>query len=191
VKTFFILKTEGGEFSLAFTKDEKTQMMAQYREWISKSQAVVLVEYNKMTQKDVDTIRAKARDAGGEMHIVKNTLFAKVLDEMGVKHGKMMEKTTLVGFAFNDAPAFAKVVNDSTKSEVFKVKGGLLGGKALTPAQVKSLSEMPPLPVLRAQMLGVLMAPASKLVRTLAEPGRSIAGVIKAHSEQATTPASA
>ena len=43
---------------MAFTKDEKTQMMAQYREWISKSQAVVLVEYNKMTQKDVDTIRA-------------------------------------------------------------------------------------------------------------------------------------
>ena len=174
---------------MAFTKDEKTQMMAQYREWISKSQAVVLVEYNKMTQKDVDTIRAKARDVGGEMHIVKNTLFAKVLDEMGVKHGKMMEKPTLVGFAFNDAPSFAKVVNDSAKSDVFKVKGGLLGGKALTPAQVKSLAEMPPLPVMRAQLLGVLMAPASKLVLTLAEPGRSIAGVIKAYSEQTSTPA--
>jgi large subunit ribosomal protein L10 len=183
-RLFYILKTEGGEFSLAFTKDEKTEMMAQYREWLSKSQAVVLVEYTKMTQKDVDAIRAKARDAGGEMHIVKNTLFAKVLDDMGIKHGKMLEKTTLVGFAFNDAPAFAKVVNDSTKSDVFKVKGGVLGGASLTPAQVKSLADMPPLPVMRAQLLGVLSAPASKLVRTLAEPGRSIAGVIKAYSEQ-------
>lgn len=176
---------------MAFTKNEKTEMMAQYREWLSKSQAVVLVEYAKMTQKDVDAIRAKARDAGGEMHIVKNTLFAKVLDDMGIQHGKMLEKTTMVGFAFNDAPAFAKVCNDATKSEVFKVKGGLLDGKALTPAQVKSLSEMPPLPVVRAQLLGVLSAPASKLVRTLAEPGRSIAGVIKAYSEQGTAPVAA
>jgi large subunit ribosomal protein L10 len=51
---------------------------------------------------------------------------------------------------------------------------------------VKSLADMPPLPVLRAQLLGVLLAPASKLVRTLAEPGRSIAGVLKAYSEQGT-----
>lgn len=177
---------------MAFTKDEKTKMMEEYRQWVSKSQAVVMVEYTKMTQKDVDGIRAKAREVGGEMHIVKNTLFAKVLDEMGIQHGKMLEKTTLVGFAFNDAPAFAKVVNDSSaKSEVFKVKGGLLDGKALTPAQVKSLADMPPLPVVRAQLLGVLSAPASKLVRTLAEPGRSIAGVIKAYSEQGTASAAA
>ena len=46
---------------------------------------------------------------------------------------------------------------------------------------------MPPLPVLRAQLLGVLLAPASKLVRTLNEPGRSLAGVIKAYAEKATS----
>ena len=177
---------------MAFTKDEKTEIMAQYREWLAKSQAVVLVEYAKMTQKDIDTLRAKARDVGGELHIVKNTLFAKVLDEMGVQYGKLFERTTLVGFAYSDAPALAKVVNDSTlKSEIFKVKGGLLGGKALNPAQVKSLAEMPPLPVMRARLLGVLSAPASKLVRTLAEPGRSIAGVIKARSEQEAAPTAA
>lgn len=171
---------------MAFTKDEKDQMMVQYRDWVSKSQAVFMIEYGKMTQKEADAFRAKARDAGGEMHVVKNTLFGKVLEELGIQHGQMLEKTTMVGFAFNDPPTFAKIVNESTvKSEVFKVKGGLMAGKALTPAQVKSLADMPPLPVMRAQLLGVLMAPASKLVRTLAEPGRSIAGVIKAYSEPA------
>ena len=174
---------------MAFTKEEKTEMMGQYRDWMKKSKAVFLIEFGKMTQKDVDAIRAKARDAGGEMHIVKNTLFAKVLDDLGIKHGKMLEKTTLVGFAFGEAPALAKVVNESTKSETFKVKGGLLDGRYMTPAQVKSLADMPPLPVLRAQLLGVLLAPASKLVRTLAEPGRSIAGVLKAYSEQGTAQA--
>jgi large subunit ribosomal protein L10 len=176
---------------LAFTKEQKTQMMAQYREWMSKSQAVFLVEYNKMNQKDVDAIRAKAREAGGEMHIVKNTLFAHVLDELGVQHGNLLEKTSLVGFSFGEPPALAKVVNESTKGETFKVKGGLMDGKAITSAQVKALADMPPLPVVRAQLLGVLLAPASKLVRTLAEPGRSVAGVIKAYSEKGEIAAAA
>jgi large subunit ribosomal protein L10 len=50
---------------------------------------------------------------------------------------------------------------------------------------VKSLSELPPLPVVRAQLLGTLQAPASKLVRTIAEPARSLAAVFKAYSEKA------
>jgi large subunit ribosomal protein L10 len=175
---------------LAFTKEEKTQMMAQYREWINKSQAVFMLEFSKMTQKEVDALRAKAREAGGEMHVVKNTLFTNVLQEMGLKPGTLLEKTSLVGFAFKEPPALAKVVSESTnKTEVFKVKGAFLGKNQLSAAQVKALADMPPLPVIRAQLLGVLQAPASKLVRTLAEPGRSIAGVIKAYSDQASAAA--
>jgi large subunit ribosomal protein L10 len=61
----------------------------------------------------------------------------------------------------------------------------------LNVAQVKSLASLPPLPVVRAQLLGVLQAPASKLVRTLAEPARQVAAVVKAYSEKnpATTAA--
>jgi large subunit ribosomal protein L10 len=54
---------------------------------------------------------------------------------------------------------------------------------------VKILSELPPLPVMRAQLLGVLQAPAGKLVRTIAEPARGLAGVIKAFSEKASVAA--
>jgi large subunit ribosomal protein L10 len=60
-----------------------------------------------------------------------------------------------------------------------------MGGKSLNAAQVKSLSELPPLPVMRAMLLGVLQAPAGKLVRTLAEPARGLAAVIKARTESA------
>ena len=56
--------------------------------------------------------------------------------------------------------------------EAVKIKGGFMGDESLSSAQVKSLANLPPLPVMRAQLLGVLQAPASKLVRTLAEPGR-------------------
>jgi large subunit ribosomal protein L10 len=176
---------------LAFTKDEKTQMMARYKEMVSKSSAVFLVEYAKMTQKDIDALRVKAREAGGEFHVVKNTLFDNMLTGMGIDATKLLDKTTLVGFAFNDAPSLAKVVTDAAKSEIFSVKGGLLGSSLMTPAQIKALADLPPLPVLRAQLLGVLLAPASKLVRTIAEPGRSLAGVINARAEQAQSPAAA
>lgn len=169
---------------MAFTKEQKTKMMSQYQEWLSKSKAIFLLEFDKMNQKDVDGVRAKAREVGGEMHVVKNTLFVNVLKNTGVETGKEFEKTTLVGFAFNDAPALAKVVNDAAKSDVFKVKGGLLGKHSMNPAQVRALADLPPLPILRAQLLGVLLAPASRLARTLNEPGRSLAGVINAYAEK-------
>jgi len=168
---------------LAFTKEQKANMMAQYQEWVSRSQAVFMLEFGKMGQKDINALRAKAREVGGELHIVKNTLFSIVLDQLGYEHGSLLEKTTLVGFAFGDAPALAKIVNDTAKSDIYKVKGGVLDKKAINPAQIKALADLPPLPVVRAQLLGVLQAPATKLVRTIAEPARSIAGVIKAYSE--------
>lgn len=174
---------------MAFTKEEKIKMMEQYESWLARSQAVFMVQYGKMTMKEVDGIRAKAREAGGEMHVVKNTLFNIVLNRMGVDSKQMLEETTLVGFAFNDAPALAKVVSDSTKGDVFKIKGGLLGKRTMSDKDVRALADMPPLPVVRAQLLGVLSAPASKLVRTINEPARGLAAVVKAFSEKGTAEA--
>ena len=60
-----------------------------------------------------------------------------------------------------------------------------MGTELLDVAQVKALADLPPLPVVRAQLLGVLQAPAGKLVRTIAEPARSLASVLQAYSEKA------
>jgi large subunit ribosomal protein L10 len=176
---------------LAFTKEEKAQMLEQYEGWLAKSQAVFLLEYSKMGMKAVDDVRAKARAAGGEMHVVKNTLFGLLLDKRGIDGKKLLEQTTLIGFAFNDAPSLAKVVNDAAKTDFFKVKGGVLGKSVLSTADIKALADMPPLPVVRAQLLGVLSAPASQLVRTFNEPARGLAAVIKAHTDKAEAPETA
>jgi len=73
-------------------------------------------------------------------------------------------------FAFKDAAATTKALTEATiKMEAIKLKGGFLDKQALSPAQVKALAELPPLPVVRAQLLGVLQAPAGRLVRTLAD----------------------
>ena len=172
---------------MAKSKAQKEAMLAEYMEWLGKSQAVVLVEYSGLKMKDLDVIRAKARENGGEFHVVKNKLAKLALEKSGYSvPADYAEKSTAIGFAFKDAAGFTKALTEATKGmEAVKVKGGFLDAKALSAAQVKSLASLPPLPVVRAQLLGVLQAPASKLVRTLAEPGRSLAYVVKAYSDTA------
>ena len=167
-------------------------MLAQYVDWVRKSQAVVLVEYSGLKMSNLDTIRTKVREANGEFHIVKNTLAKLALEKAGFTvPEEYTANSTAIGFAFSDAAGFAKALTEATKGmEAIKVKGGFMGTTTLKPAEVQALASLPPLPVMRAQLLGLLQAPASKLVRTLAEPGRSLAFVVKAHSEQ-TAPAAA
>ena len=172
---------------MALSREKKQEVLDQYKQWLDNSQAVVLVEYVGIKMADFDAIRAKVRDTGGEFHVVKNTLARKVLEDKGmtVPVG-YLEKSTAMVFAFKDAAATTKVLTEATnKMEAIKLKGGFLDMQTLNAAQVKALAELPPLPVVRAQLLGVLQAPASKLVRTLAEPGRSLASVIRAYADKA------
>lgn len=170
---------------MAFSKKHKTKLLSDYETWLNKSQAVFMLEYTKMTMKDIDAFRAKVRETGSEAHVVKNTLMQMAMTNAGYKNVTKAEGTLLVGFAYSDAPALAKVFSDASKnSEVFKLRNGYLEKEELSVQQVKALADLPPLPVMRATLLGVLQAPASKLVRTLAEPARSLAAVVKAYSDQ-------
>jgi len=161
--------------------------LTQYVDWVSKSKAVVLVEYSGLKMSNLDDIRTKVREAGGEFHIVKNTLAKLALEKAGFKvPAEYAENSTAIGFAFSDPSGFAKALTESTKGlEAVKIKGGFMGASTLNAAEVKALASLPTLPVMRAQLLGILQAPASKLVRTLAEPGRQVAYVVRAFSEKA------
>lgn len=176
---------------MALSKERKEETLSEYSDWVKKSQAIILVEYTGAKMKDLDNIRAKVRESGGEFHIVKNTLVRRVFADNGMELPKdYLVKSTAISFAFSDPASTAKALTDATKgSEFVKVKGGFMTGKSLNAAQVKALSDLPPLPVVRAQLLGVLQAPAGKLVRTIAEPARGLAGVIKAFSEKASAAA--
>ena len=178
---------------MAKTRELKVQILAQYEGWLNRSQAMIVTEYSGLTMKDMDALRAKIREAGGEFHIVKNTLGRQTLEKAGVAYPpELLEGSTAVAFAFQDPPAIAKAILEFAKTnENVKVKGGVLGRTAMSAEGVKSLAELPPLPVMRARLLGTILAPASKLVRTLAEPGRQVASVIKAYSDRDSASAAA
>jgi large subunit ribosomal protein L10 len=186
-KDFYLKKKEVNP--LAFTKEQKKQMVDQYEQWLRDCQGTFLVSYEKMGMNDIDALRAKAREAGGEAHVVKNTLMEIALERVGYTHNTPLTGTTIAGFSFDDPAAFAKIVKEATKSDVFEIKFGFLDGQELTIDQVKALGDLPALPVMRATLLGTINAAASQLVRTLAEPGRGIAAVVKAYSEKEAAPA--
>jgi large subunit ribosomal protein L10 len=186
---FFIWK--GGDKPMAITKERKNELVTQYTEWVKNSKALVLTQYVGLTMKDIDDLRAKVRENGGEFHIIKNTLAKRAFEQAGVSiQQDLLEGSTAIVFAYEDAPATVKTVTEFVSgSEFLKIKGGFLEKQALSNVEIKALAELPPLPIIRGQILGMLLAPASKLARTLAEPGRMIAAVIKARTESEASPA--
>jgi large subunit ribosomal protein L10 len=182
-KDFF---TKGGECTLAITKERKNELVGQYAQWAKKSRALIITEYTGLPMKQMDALRNKMREAGGEIHVVKNTLGKLAFEEAGLPlPDDYFEGSTAIGFAFDDAPQLAKALTEFARTSDFvKIKGGYLGDVAINVDQVKALADLPPLPIMRAMLLGTILAPASQLARTLAEPGRQIAAVVKAFADK-------
>ena len=172
---------------MALTKEKKAELVDQYGEWLENSKALVFAEYTGMNMPQMDKLRSQVREVGAEFHVIKNRLGKRVFSEAGFEFpDELFTGSTAMGVGFEDAPGIAKVIKDFGKDQpALKIKGGLMDGRLLTADEVIALAELPPLPVVRAQLLGVISAPASKLARTLAEPGRSLAQVIKAHADAA------
>ncbi len=170
---------------MAISKERKSEVVAQYSEWIGNSKALILAEYKGLTMKNMDDLRSKAREAGGEFHVVKNTLGKLAFKESGLPLPEdFLEGSTAIGFALHDAQPMAKAMADFARTaDALKIKGGYLGTRPISAKEVIALAEMPPLPVMRARLMGTLLAPASQLARILVEPGRQVAAVLHAHAE--------
>jgi len=170
---------------LAFTRKEKQEMVEQYKDWVENSNAFFIMSFQNMDMQAVDAARAELRDVNGEIHVVKNRLFRLVMDDMDLAfENDFWEENNMVSFAFSDAPSVAKVMSDISKTNAFEIRRGFMDGRLLAADEVKALADLPTLPVMRGMLLGTIMASASKLVRTLAEPARSMAAVVKAFSEE-------
>jgi large subunit ribosomal protein L10 len=171
---------------LALSKEEKQTIVAEYEDWLKKSEAIFLTEYTGLTMPAFDELRKRIREAGGEFHVVKNTLGKVAFKSAGLDvPQEYLLGSTALGIAFSDAPGVAKAIADFAKDkEAVKIKGGFLGSKHLSSQEVVRLATLPPLPVVRAQFLALLNTPATQLTRLLAEPGRRIAQVLKAYADK-------
>ncbi len=154
---------------MAITREKKTQMLAEYVALMQKSQALFITQYGGLDMPALNKVRSQIRESKGEFHVTKNTLLRLALHEAGYDVPKeWLKGTTSVSFCFEDPAAVAKALNELTKEfEKLQVVGGVLAGKPLSQAEVSALANLPSLETLRAQIIGMITAPASQLVGVL------------------------
>lgn len=171
---------------MAITKKRRSELVRQYDELVKKSEALFIATYNGLDVKGIEQLRRKVRESSGEFRVVKNTLAAIALRQAGLPVPEdMLIGSSAIGFAFSDVPGVAKALSDFARdSEFVKVKGGVMGQKLLNPKEVNALASLPPLPVVRAQLLGVINAPATRLAGITASGVRQLVNVVKAYSEK-------
>lgn len=172
---------------------EKARSIEQAKEWYSKSSGVVFADYRGLSNKEMQNIRTQLRKKGGEIHVIKNTLFRIAAGNDATNlPAEYHNGTTAFAFIFENEPECAKALLDFAKSsKKLVVKGGLFAGKPYTSKQVETLSELPPREVLISQVIGVIAAPLSNLFGVVealyAEPIRTIGAVADKKAEESAT----
>ena len=169
-------------------KLEKTLLIDDLLGRVNASPFLFVVDYTGLKVNRWEELRKRLRVAGAEIHVVKNTLVKKTAEKAGYPAGlgESLVGQTAVVTGDKDVCAAAKVMKTFQKEfEKPVVKAGVLDGALLNATGINALADLPSKEVLQATLLGVLSAPASKLVRLLNEPAASLARVLKAKSEQA------
>ena len=149
-------------------KEEKALVIETLREWVKSSPYLIVLDYTGMK-------------------VVKNTLFKRAIGESALSGlDKDFVGQTAVVAGGKDAPAAAKVIK-TFKAEFTRpvLRSGVMDGQLLGTKELLVLADLPSMDVLRGKILGVISAPASTLVRLLAEPGARLARVVRSKADAA------
>lgn len=170
----------------------KVDTVAALRDRIERSKSAVLAEYNALSVAQITALRRKVAESGGELKVVKNTLLGLAVQGAGLEGlDHALTGPTLVVFAFEDPVAPVKVAADfgNEHRDQWKVKAGLLEGRALSASEVDALARVPSREQLLGQIAGLLASPATSLARVLAEPiaqvGRALGALEKQRQDEA------
>lgn len=178
---------------MAISRAKKEELVSKYVEQLNDSKAIIITDYRGLTVPEVQALRARIREAEGSYAVVKNTLARRALEEAGLPVlDDLLTGPVGIGFCHQNVPAVAKAITSFAKdNETFGVMGGLMGDQLLDSDAIKTLAELPSLDVLRAQILGLLNAPASQLAGVVAGGVRQLVNVVNAYAEQDSEAAAA
>lgn len=170
---------------MAISRERKEELVAEYRELLSTSRGILFSSYTGLGVREMEALRAQIREVGGSFHVVKNSLISIALEEEGVPIPEgSLEGTTAIGFAMDDIPAVAKALVDlANEGEALQIKAAIVDGAIYGGAKVRRLAELPPLDVVRSQLMGVLQAPGRRVASTLASSVRQILNVVNAYAQ--------
>jgi len=176
-------------------RPEKQNLTQEYLSRLNASPFFIVVDYQGLKVTHLTELRKRLRQAGAEIHVVKNSVFRIAAKEAGVGdlNGNLSGQLAVVT-GQKDVSAAAKVVKTyGAELNRLKMQFGYLNNQRLENADLLALADLPSIEVLRGTLLGVLNAPAGKLVRLLNTPAAQLARVLAARKDQlgAAAPAAA
>jgi len=171
---------------MALKLEDKKQLVKEVNAVAGDSVTAVAAEYRGLSVAEMTELRKEARNAGVYMRVVKNTLARRAV--VGTDFECMQETLKgpiLLAFAKDDPGAAARIIKDFAKGhDALQAVSLSAGGQLLPATDLNRLAELPTLDQARAMLLGVMIAPMSKLVRTLAEPSGMLARTLNARGSQ-------
>jgi len=168
-------------------RTEKQALIAELHDEFGHSPHAILVDFRGLSVPAVTEFRRKVRQAGSRYRVVKNSLALRAVVGTPLESlGPRFDGTTGVAYTGTDPVVLAKVlVNFAKDHPELVVKAGVVAGTQTLDADgVKALATMPTLPEMRARFLGLLQAPATRLVRVLNAPALQLVRVFKAKQDK-------
>ena len=166
---------------------ERIQLVEDLSQMINGSSFLYLISYKGLKVEDFEALRGQLREVDAECHVVKNSFIKIAAEKLGM--GEFAEQNfagdTAMVVGSGDSCATAKILKEAAKKiDAVDFKSGYLDGKTLSIVDLNNLADLPPLEVMRAQLLGVLQAPAGNLVGVLDAKVATIVYALKAYLDK-------
>jgi large subunit ribosomal protein L10 len=169
-------------------KEDKERVVAELTERLRTTETLLVADYRGLTMPQIDELRTKLIEHGARFAVVKNTLTRRAAEAAGSDTLlALLEGPTAIAFleSEGDPVAVAKALVDAARdTRVLEVRGGLLEGKPVAAEDIESLAHLPPLEVLRSQVLGAITAPLTAIVGLFTAPLQDLYGLLDARIEQ-------
>ncbi len=167
-------------------RPEKTSIVENLLSRLQESPFLIITDYHGLKVDQFSDLRTRLAGVGAKYTVVKNTFLTRASREAGFPDlGEALSGQTAIVTGDKDVSAAAKVLRTfATESKKLSIRAGVVDKSLFTDKQIGALADLPSKEVLQSQLLGLLQAPASRLLRTLNEPASSLARLLAAHVEK-------
>ena len=167
-------------------RPEKANIVSELSEALTRSPFVLVTDYRGMKVADFSELRHRLSPARAEVHVVKNSFLKLAMADSGFPEvGDQFVGQTAVVTGEADVAPVAKIFKTfATEFKLAALRVGFVDRAVLSTAELETLAELPTREILQAQLLGLLLSPATRLVRLLNEPGAALARLLSAKAEK-------
>lgn len=172
-------------------RPEKASIVSDLAEKLNQSPFLLVTDYQRMKVEHFGELRTRLAPAGAEVRVVKNSFLKRAMADSGFPNlGEQLTGQTAIVMGDKDVAPVAKILKAfAAEFKIASLKIGVVDRAILSKADVEALAELPSREILLSQLLGLLLMPATSLVRLLNEPASALARILQAKADQAETQA--